>query len=162
MKRTVPQWDLLDAMARDLAGVLADGTLMPSAQPEAQLLLARARLALDGPRRDSPVGLRGLTEGIDRLLVLACPRLPGSGDQPAHPDRLKIADRLLTFCSVPLMNRMSKLEDSVDALAHRTRRMVEHAQPTVAKATRRFVAPSETRAPEGRAAMELVWGDDET
>jgi glutamate dehydrogenase len=100
-------------------------------------------------------------------------RLPDEGHQPidvseANRDRIQHlltaatrtwADRLLASARSPLQERIAALEGSIDALARRTRRMVEHAEAAAGRAGVKAPVAGSPPPDGGRQNMELVWGD---
>ncbi len=163
MKPSDSPWILLDLVARDLASVLEGESLPRDRRPEARRLLMAAWLLLKG-RRTAAARKAALTlaRRLDGLVAGAMQHgSAGSGALP-RTDRLGIADRLLASPRSPLQERLSALEGSIDALARKTLRMVEHAE---AEARRAGVAPrhaGSTPAEGGRQNLELVWGETES
>lgn len=160
MNDTDSPWILLDLVARDLAAVLDRGLLPRTLRPEARRLLMAAWLALKGPRRvaerKSAVTLARRLDGL--VAIAATDGVPAPSPGPG-PDRLGIADRLLASARSPLQQRIAALEGSIDALARRTRRMVEHAEATAGREGARAPVAGSPPPDGGRQSMELVWGD---
>ena len=164
VKRHDPPFNLLDQVARELAASL-DATTMPQEQrPEARRLLMTAWLALQGPRNAATgKAAASLARHLDELVASASQDDTISGAVCIQPDRLGIADRLLTSRPSPIQERLSALENSVDDLARRTRRMVEHAQAAAGIPDATDTAAVGTkRLDVGRSNLELVWGDSDS
>lgn len=158
--RTSP-FTLLDAVAKELSALLESGRLPRTARTDARRLLTESWLLLEGPRGpDRAPDADALARRLDALV--ARHGTPTGAPAPAlpHPDRLNVAARVDRPPAAPLRDRLEALEAGVDALARRTRRMVEHAEAAARRTARLSGEPPPPRE-AGREDLELVWGDDE-
>ena len=119
-----------------------------------------AWLVASSPARGLPA-LRSavaLARRIDAILARPQPMPRSAGERFQG-----VADPDLSASAGPIPGLIARLEAEVDALANRTRRMVEHAEAAAGGVPGRPVTgtPSTPASAAGREDLELVWGDSE-
>ncbi len=153
-----PIAQILVEIAGEVAALLQRSTLPRAARPEARRLLLQAWLAIDAQESPPESMLRDLSQTLDRLAAPPCPSVRDT-------IRLDPAmaffdpDRLHTVQDSFIIPRLSRFDAFVEALARRTRIMVEHALAVEADITGKSVRPPKAKASadEGREELELVY-----
>lgn len=160
------EFQALRTMVAELSALLEGGGVPKPLRAESRQLAMDAWLLESGPKRTAEARRQAeaMARRIDSFLVRAAPVRPSIGGSVIR--RMPPAIGVPTVQDGPLIDRLAGFEASVEHLASRTRRMVEHAEATAGASLPRK-APAEgagrkAGGREDREPLELVWGEMET
>jgi len=149
----------LASIANEVAIALEQAACPKPHRQEARRLLMQAWLVADDAKPDPEGRVQVLARALDRLV--APPPLPLKLMRRLNPSLPFIdTESLTTLRDSILLDRMTRFDDFVTALARRTQRMVEHALAVEAGSTprRNTARKGSTDSPQsGREDLELVY-----
>ena len=157
--------ELVDTVARELGGRMAEGAVPRGDRAEARQMLMEAwTLASVGGRETGPVGrMRELVRRMDAVVARCGSSVPA---RPFVPVSLRFPwpIRVRTASDGPLPRALERFERATGILARRIDFMVEHAMQAAGQSPKPVRPASPSAPPPGAGGgfeHELVWGETE-